>query len=63
MKDKVIAYPNLLETLGAVVDSHQDIHSTIAEHAQTHTATIAAKRSALSIKQDADRLMRTEVEQ
>lgn len=57
MANKPIAYPNLAESMNAVVESHKGIHDAIQQHAQEHAATLEQKRRALSVQHDAKKLM------
>ena len=59
MATKPVAYPNLIASMQAVVESHQGIHDAIQQHAQEHTAKIEAKRRAISVQQDAEKLMKS----
>lgn len=58
--NKPIAYPNLMDALTTVVDSHVKIHATVQQHADNHVTTLENKRRTLSIQRDADRLMTTD---
>lgn len=59
MATKPVAYPNLIASMQSVVESHKGIHDAIQQHAQEHKATIEAKRRAISVQQDAEKLMKS----
>lgn len=58
-KDKPVSYPNLMESMNAVVTSHAGIRQAIQEHAKQHEAALEHKRQSISITQDANRLMQS----
>jgi hypothetical protein len=58
VKAKPIAYPNLVETMKSVVESHKQVHVAVAHHAAAHTAGVENRRQQLSIKREATRLMK-----
>jgi hypothetical protein len=58
VKAKPVAYPNLLETMKSVVDSHKQVHVAVVRHAAVHTTTLQNRRQQLSVRREAARLMK-----
>lgn len=56
MAAKPVAYPNLVEGIGAVVDAHTDMHAAIAGHAQDHHNHLNQLRTKLAMQQAAKKL-------
>lgn len=57
MTAKPVPYPNLVESMNALVDVHAAVHDTIKDHAANHVTAIEAKRKSLELKHAARKLL------
>lgn len=55
-KQKPVSYPNLVESMNAVVDAHTAMHDQVSNHAETHDRYLAQKRKSIEIQQVAHQL-------
>lgn len=60
MAAKPVPYKPLGPELDALVDTHTAIHEAISTHAADHVAKLAERRSALSLKQSAAKLLQSD---
>lgn len=55
-KPKPVAYPNLMESMQAMVDAHSAMHAQVSDHATRHKAHVEQLRKQEEIKAVAHKL-------
>lgn len=56
-KQAPVTYPNLVDQIKAVTQTHVGIHEAVRTHVQEHHSKLEAQRKALHVKQIAKKLI------